>query len=129
MTGHSKNSGDLRPEVGGKHLRVPDDDGYLFPAFTIDPENPALGVGNERWMYVSAGSHELYNAGHLIEAAVAHYLLTNATDARLYNAAKKLADCWCENLGPPPRKPWYDGHQAMEIARMQTVLDGLEGRD
>ncbi len=60
---------------------------------------------------------------------IAHYLLTNKTDARLYDAAKRLADCWCDNLGPPPKKPWYDGHQAMEIAlvRFGRFVNEMEG--
>ena len=55
-------------------------DGYLFPARTIDPKNPAAGVGPERWIYEN-GSHELYNAGHLYEAAVAHFQSTGKTHA------------------------------------------------
>src|SRR5262245_42932584 len=43
---------------------------------------------------------------------------------RLYNAAKKLADCWVEHIGPAsagasagtPRQEWFDGHQEMEQA-------------
>src|SRR5438445_8057800 len=50
-------------------------DGYLFPARTIDPTNPAAGVGPERWVFEN-GSHELYNSGHLYEAAVAHFQST-----------------------------------------------------
>ncbi|MGH9140431.1 MAG: beta-L-arabinofuranosidase domain-containing protein, partial [Vicinamibacterales bacterium] len=50
-------------------------DGYLFPARTIDPQHPAAGVGPQRWIYEN-GSHELYNAGHLYEAAVAHFSAT-----------------------------------------------------
>src|SRR5471032_3138746 len=44
-------------------------DGYLFPARTINPAKPAAGVGTERWQYENTGSHELYNSGHLYEAA------------------------------------------------------------
>ncbi len=56
--------------------------------------------------------------------------MTNKTDARLYNAAKKLADCWCNNIGPPPKKEWYDGHQAMEIAlvRFGRFVNETEGK-
>ncbi|MDH4198565.1 MAG: glycoside hydrolase family 127 protein, partial [Candidatus Aminicenantes bacterium] len=45
-------------------------DGYLYTARTIDPRNPAAGAGPERWYYLR-GSHELYNSGHMFEAAVA----------------------------------------------------------
>src|SRR6187399_613081 len=51
-------------------------DGYLFPARTINPAKPAAGIGTERWQYENTGSHELYNSGHLYEAAVAHYAAT-----------------------------------------------------
>ena len=33
----------------------------------------SAGIGTERWQYENTGSHELYNSGHLYEAAVAHY--------------------------------------------------------
>ena len=64
-------------------------DGYLFPARTIDPANPAAGVGPERWVSEN-GSHELYNCGHLYEAAVAHF---HATGKRtLLDVAIRNAD-------------------------------------
>src|ERR1039458_3312909 len=50
------------------------------------------------------------------EPTSTHYLMTNKKDGRLYNAAQKLADCWYANLGPAPKKTWYDGHQEMEQA-------------
>lgn len=50
-------------------------DGYLFTARTIDPKNPAPGSGQERWSNLRV-SHELYNLGHLYEAAVAYYQAT-----------------------------------------------------
>jgi DUF1680 family protein len=48
----------------------------------------------------------------------------------LYNAAKKLADCWYNNIGPAPKKEWYDGHQAMEIAlvRFGRFVNEVEGK-
>ena len=54
--------------------------------------------------------------------------MTGKKDARLYDAAKKLADCWYDNLGPSPKKEWYNGHQAMEMAlvrlgRLVNVTD------
>ena len=55
--------------------------------------------------------------------------MTNKKDARLYNAAKKLADCWCANLGPAPKKAWYDGHQEMEqaLVRFGRFVNDMEG--
>ena len=55
--------------------------------------------------------------------------MTDKKDARLYNAAKKLADCWYANLGPAPKKAWYDGHQEMEqaLVRFGRFVNDMEG--
>ncbi|MGN6727165.1 MAG: glycoside hydrolase family 127 protein, partial [Tepidisphaeraceae bacterium] len=49
-------------------------------------------------------------------------------DARLYNAAKKLADCWYDNL-VVKNHPWYDGHEEMEQAcyRLAAYVNKVEG--
>ncbi|MDZ7633443.1 MAG: glycoside hydrolase family 127 protein [Bacteroidales bacterium] len=52
-----------------------EDDGYIYTTRTIDPVNMAPGAGRERWIDERV-SHELYNAGHMYEAAVAHHLAT-----------------------------------------------------
>ena len=91
-----------------KVLAAQEPDGYLQTAFTLSDR--------QRWSPRSRGDHEGYVAGYFLEAAIAHYLTSKGTDLRLYNAAKKLADCWYDNLGPAPKKEWYDGHQEMEIA-------------
>jgi len=91
-----------------KILAAQEPDGYLQTVFTLS-DRQHFSPGHR-------GDHEGYVAGYFLEAAIAHYILTNKTDARLYNAARKLADCWYDNIGPPPKKEWYDGHQAMEIA-------------
>src|SRR5512133_521944 len=46
----------------------------------------------------------------------------------LYNAAKKLADCWVANIGPG-KKEWYDGHQEMEqaLVRFGRFVNDVEG--
>jgi uncharacterized protein len=66
------------------------EDGYLFPARTVDPESMPVGVGPERWDWVHSNSHELYAAGHLIEAAVAHHQATGKRS--LLDVAIRLAD-------------------------------------
>ena len=87
-------------------------DGYLFPARTIDPQHPAPGVGPERWIYEN-GSHELYNAGHLYEAAVAHF---EATGKRtLLDVAIRNADLVCRTFGPNGRHA-VSGHEEIELA-------------
>ncbi len=95
-----------------------EEDGYLFPARTIDPENPAPGVGRERWIYVAVGSHELYNAGHLIEAAVAH---NQATGKRtLLEVATRFADRIDRDFGPQARRD-IPGHEEIELALVKLA--------
>ena len=113
-----------------KILAAQEPDGYLQTAFTI----PRIGGnGNvdagpfKHWE--RRGDHEGYTAGYFLESAINHYLMTGKKDARLYNAAKKLADCWCNNLGPAPKKAWYDGHQEMEqaLVRFGRFVNDMEG--
>jgi DUF1680 family protein len=87
-------------------------DGYLFPARTVDPKNPAPGVGPERWIY-EGGSHELYNAGHLYEAAVAHFQATGKRT--LLDIAIKNANLVRQTFGPDARKA-APGHEEIELA-------------
>ena len=51
-------------------------DGYLYTTRTINPQSPHPWAGKERWELERDDSHELYNLGHLYEAAVAHYQAT-----------------------------------------------------
>ncbi len=116
-----------------KILAAQEPDGYLQTAFTLPREG---GRGNvidtsnfKHWDPAHRGDHEGYTAGYFIESAINHYLMTGKKDARLYNAAKKLADCWYNNLGPAPKKPWYDGHQQMEqaLVRFGRFVNDMEG--
>ncbi len=87
-------------------------DGYLYTARTIDPLNPHRWAGTERWMLESVDSHELYNLGHLYEAAVAHY---EATGKRtLLDIALRTADLLDRTFGPGKRSIW-PGHQITEM--------------
>jgi DUF1680 family protein len=83
----------------------------------------------KHWDPTTRGNHEGYVAGYFLESAINHYLMTKKQDARLYNAAKRLADCWYNNLGPAPKKPWYDGHQQMEqgLVRFGRFVNDMEG--
>ena len=86
-------------------------DGYLYTARRNRPEWLARRSGETRWSKLSA-SHELYNAGHLYEAAVAHYQATGKRT--LLEVALKNADLICETFGPPGiHSP--PGHQEIEI--------------
>jgi DUF1680 family protein len=116
-----------------KILAAQEPDGYLQTAFTLDRagRNGAVIKSSEfkHWDPAHRADHEGYTAGYFIESAINHYQMTNKKDARLYNAAKKLADCWCANLGPAPRKTWFDGHQEMEqaLVRFGRFVNDMEG--
>jgi DUF1680 family protein len=86
-------------------------DGYLYTARTIDPKNPAPGAGKERWSNLRV-SHELYNVGHMYEAAVAYYLATG--ERTFLNIAIKNADFLVNTFGPG-KKRGFPGHQEIEI--------------
>ncbi|NOU98834.1 glycoside hydrolase family 127 protein [Paenibacillus planticolens] len=82
-------------------------DGYLNTYFTLkEPES--------RWTNL-AECHELYCAGHFIEAAVAYY---NATGKRkVLDVACRLGDCIDQVFGNGPDQiNGYDGHQEIELA-------------
>jgi uncharacterized protein len=108
-----------------KILAAQHSDGYLQTAFTLRN----VQRWPDRWTPQGRGNHEGYVAGYFIESAINHYLMTKKKDARLYKAAGKLADCWCDNLGPPPKKEWFDGHQEMEqaLVRFGRFVNDMEG--
>jgi DUF1680 family protein len=99
-------------------------DGYLQTAYTLADRKD----WPERWSPDHRGNHEGYTAGYFIESAINHYTLTDGKDLRLYNAAKRLADCWVSNIGPG-KKRWYDGHQEMEqaLVRFGRFVNDQEG--
>ncbi len=87
-------------------------DGYLYTARTIDPSHPHAWSGVERWSKESDLSHELYNFGHLYEAAVAYYQATGKRE--LLDVAIKTADLLDRTFGPGKRTVW-PGHQIVEM--------------
>jgi len=87
-------------------------DGYLYTARTIDPSNPHAWAGKQRWEKERELSHELYNAGHLYEAAAAHYYATGKKS--LLSIALKNADLVCTVFGPG-KKHVAPGHQIVEM--------------
>jgi DUF1680 family protein len=108
-----------------KILAAQHPDGYLQTAFTLRDPNR----WPDRWTPPGRGSHEGYTAGYFIESAINHYTMTGHKDARLYNAAKKLADCWADHIGLAPKQEWYDGHQEMEqaLVRFGRFVNEVEG--
>ena len=105
-------------------LAAQEPDGYLQTAYTLRDTSRWKG----RWEPRTRGNHEGYVAGYFIESAINHYTLTEGKDKRLYNAAKKLADCWVANIGPG-KKGWFEGHQEMEqaLVRVGRFVNELEG--
>jgi len=99
-------------------------DGYLQTAYILADRKD----WPERWSPDHRGNHEGYVSGYFIESAINHYTLTEGKDLRLYNAAKKLADCWVANIGPG-KKEWFDGHQEMEqaLVRFGRFVNDQEG--
>jgi DUF1680 family protein len=87
-------------------------DGYLYTARTINPEHPHRWSGPERWKMDPIDSHELYNAGHLFEAAAAHYQATGETN--LLEIALKEANLLCKTFGPDKLHIW-PGHEIVEM--------------
>jgi DUF1680 family protein len=105
-------------------LAAQEPDGYLQTAYTLADRKQ----WPERWSPDHRGNHEGYTAGYFIESAINHYTLTDGQDLRLYNSAKKLADCWVANIGVG-KKEWFDGHQEMEqaLVRFGRFVNDTEG--
>ncbi|CAN5419559.1 glycoside hydrolase family 127 protein [soil metagenome] len=79
-------------------------DGYLNTYYTLNDLNL-------RWTDMSM--HEDYNAGHMIEAAVAYY---NATGKRKFlDVCIKWAD-YFDSLFGPGKRHWVTGHEELELA-------------
>ncbi|MGF7073704.1 glycoside hydrolase family 127 protein [Mucilaginibacter sp. 3215] len=87
-------------------------DGYLYTFRTVNAKKPHEWIGSKRWEKEEDLSHELYNAGHLYEAAVAHYQATGKRT--LLNIAIKNADLLVKTFGPGKIEE-YPGHQIVEI--------------
>jgi uncharacterized protein len=87
-------------------------DGYLYTTRTIDPAHPHAWAGTRRWEKEEVLSHELYNLGHLYEAAVAHYQATGKR--QLLDIAIRTANLLSDTFGPG-KQSIYPGHQIAEM--------------
>lgn len=88
-------------------------DGYLTTCVTNKCERLSGWWGTHKWEKIN--SHELYNSGHLIESAVAHYRATGKRS--LLDVAIKNADLVCRTFGPAEgqiHRP--GGHPIIEMA-------------
>ena len=99
-------------------------DGYLYTARTINPEHPHQWSGKQRWEVEEVLSHELYNLGHMVDAACAHYQATGST--KFLDIAKRYADCVIREVGPNEGQACVvPGHQIAEMALARLyVLTG-----
>jgi len=93
------------------------DDGYLNSYYTV-------AEPGRRWTDLAHG-HELYCAGHLIQAAVAYRRATG--DERLLTIARRFVDCIHAVFGPG-RRATTDGHAEIEMALVELYRETGERR-
>ncbi len=79
-------------------------DGYINTFYTL------TGL-DKRW--TDMGMHEMYCAGHLIEAAIAYFEATGKD--KLLDVAKKMVAHMMDLFGPGKRH-WVPGHEEIELA-------------
>ncbi len=89
-------------------VKAQDKDGYLNTYFSLERSG-------ERWTNLRE-KHELYCAGHLIQAAIAHYRVTG--EWKLLNLAIRLADHIYTNFGPSGLEG-TSGHPEIEMALIE----------
>ena len=100
--------------------KVQQPDGYLYTSRIIHGAKAPGRAGPLPWLNEMGGvtgddSHELYCAGHLIEAAVAHYQTTHSR--AFLDIAIRLADLINKTWGPGPEQLKISpGHQEIELA-------------
>lgn len=96
-------------------------DGYLNTAYTMNPKHPHPWMDTVRWNKVEDLSHEFYNLGHMVEAAVAHYQATGKRN--FLDIAVRYADCVCREIGDGAgQRCLVPGHQIAEMALAKLYL-------
>ena len=99
--------------------RAQQPDGYLNTYYTI--KEPGM-----RWTNLTEG-HELYTAGHMIEAAVAYYEATGKR--KMLDIVCRFADLICRTFGPEEGQiHGYPGHQEIELALVKLYRTTGERR-
>ena len=88
------------------------DDGYINSYYQV-------AEPGRRWTDFAYG-HELYCAGHLFQAAVAHHRATG--DVRLLQISRRFADCLCATFGPD-RRIGVPGHPEVEMALVELYRE------
>ena len=100
-------------ELVGKIAAAQTDDGYIYTANIIGEYADEIFccLSEQRWSDLKTG-HELYNFGHMYEAAVAHY---QATGKRSFlDVAVRNAELVGRVFGPGKNRG-VPGHQEIEI--------------
>ena len=87
-----------------KFAAAQEKDGYINTYYTL------TGL-DKRWTEMD--KHEMYCAGHMIEAGVAYYNVTGKRD--LLDVCIKMADHMMTQFGPGKRD-WVPGHEEIELA-------------
>ena len=88
-------------------------DGYLYTFRTMHPDSPAHEwINQKRWLNDPTLSHELYNLGHLYEAAVAHFQATGKRT--LLEVALKSAGLLWHDFGSGELRI-APGHEVVEM--------------
>jgi DUF1680 family protein len=116
---HYENSR-LRQRVEGildRILAAQQEDGFLISCFIVQRQD-------KRWEDLRL-EHQMYNAGHFFEMAVAHAQLTG--DPKVLKAARRFADHIDGIFGPGKRYD-VDGHQEVELALVKLYRATCERR-
>lgn len=106
-------------EIAGMMEKAQLPDGYLNSYYlNVEPQNRFTFLRN---------NHELYCAGHLIEAAIAYYQATGKDN--LLNIMRRYSDLIDKTFGPEKWKiHGYDGHQEIELALVKLYKVTSERR-
>lgn len=101
--------------------KAQENDGYLYTARTMNPAHPHPWSGEKRWQKAEELSHELYNLGHLLDAAVAHFQATGSR--KFLDIARRYADCVVREVGPKAGQSCVvPGHQIAEMGLAKLYL-------
>ncbi len=98
-------------DVVARIAKAQQPDGYLDTSYTI--QRPGERFVNLR------DDHELYCAGHLFEAAAAHFAATGKRN--LLDIATRYADLLVRTFGGDGGRPGYGGHPEIELALVQLA--------
>ncbi|HMR49796.1 MAG TPA: glycoside hydrolase family 127 protein [Arachnia sp.] len=107
-------------------------DGYINTHFTLRSSTTSGGraAGTHRWRNLN--NHEMYNAGHFLEAVVAYTRYREGIgdpDYSLYVAGKRFADHIVERFGPGGTRHEVPGHEEIELAltKFSELVEEHEG--